>query len=177
MGPIVSAIGRARQAGLTIPILSNCSGWQKLDILRLLEGIIDIYLVDMRYADDEIARNCSGASRYKEVNRAAVKEMYRQVGNLVMDKHGIATRGILVRHLVLPGDHSGSEEIFRFLAREVSSKVYVSLMSQYFPAYKAVGREVFGRRITPAEFDKAVDMFYTAGLENGFIQEMEPTGA
>ncbi|MDD4050790.1 MAG: radical SAM protein [candidate division Zixibacteria bacterium] len=177
MGHIVTAIGRARQAGLTIPILSNCSGWQKTDILRLLEGIIDIYLVDMRYADDEIARNCSEAIRYKEVNRAAVKEMYRQIGNLVMDEHGIATRGMLVRHLVLPEGNSGSEEVFHFLAREVSPKVYVSLMSQYFPAYKAVGRDVFGRRITPAEFDKAVEMFYTAGLENGFIQEMEPTGA
>lgn len=177
MGHIVAAIGRAKQAGLTIPILSNCSGWQKVDILRQLEGIIDLYLVDMRYADDDIARNCSGAMRYKEVNRAAVKEMFRQVGNLVMDADGIAVRGILVRHLVLPEGRSGSEEVFQFLAREVSLQVYVSLMSQYFPAYQAVGRESLGRRITRAEFDKAVEMFYTAGLENGYIQEMEPAGA
>ncbi len=177
IGHVVSAIGLARQSGLTIPIVSNCSGWEKTDILALLEGIIDIYLVDMRYADDEVARNCSTAKRYKEINRAAVKEMYRQVGNLVVDDDGIAQRGILIRHLVLPEGQSGSEEIFRFLAGEVSPKVSVSLMSQYFPAWRAVGHGIFGRRITPAEFDKVVEMFYTAGLENGYIQEMEPSGA
>lgn len=177
IGHAVAAVGRAKQAGLTIPILSNCSGWQKLDILRVLAGIIDIYMVDMRYADDEIAGNCSGAARYKEVNRAAVKEMYRQVGNLETDDDGIAVRGLLIRHLVLPEGRSGSEDIFRFLAREVSPQVFVSLMSQYFPAYRAVGMAGLGRRVTPAEFDKTVEMFYTAGLENGFIQEMEPDGA
>jgi len=133
MGHAVAAIGRAKRAGLTVPILSNCSGWQKVDILRRLEGIIDIYMVDMRYADDEIARNCSGAVRYKEVNRAAVKEMFRQVGNLEIDGDGIAVRGLLVRHLVLPDGRSGSEEIFRFLASEVSPRIFVSLMSSISP--------------------------------------------
>jgi putative pyruvate formate lyase activating enzyme len=171
IGHIVKAIGLAAKEGLSIPIVFNSSGYQKVKTIRLLEGIIDIYLVDMRYADNEIARNCSQAKKYKEVNRAAVKEMFRQVGNLVR-RNGIAVRGILVRHLVLPGGWSGSEEVFRFLADKISPDVYVSLMSQYFPAYHAVGHPQLSRRITRAEFDRAVEIFYTAGLKRGYIQEM-----
>ena len=170
---IVRAIGMASADGLEIPIVCNSSGWQKTDTVRLLEGIIDVYLVDMRYSVDEIARNCSGALRYKEVNRAAVKEMYRQVGNLKLGPDGIAERGVLIRHLVLPEGRSGSAEIFKYLAEEISPEVYVSLMSQYFPAYRAVDLAGLNRRIKRSEFDKAVDLFYTAGLKNGYIQQME----
>jgi len=177
VGHIVRAIGLAVKDGLDIPIVFNSSGYQKLETLRLLEGIVDIYLVDMRYADNEIARNCSRAGQYKEVNQAAVKEMFRQVGNLALDDDGIATSGVLVRHLVLPQGMSGSAEVFRFMAEEVSRDIYVSLMSQYFPAYQAVDHPRLGRKITPAEFDKAVKMFYTAGLRNGYIQEMRSGGA
>lgn len=173
IGHIVLAIGQAIERGLSIPIVCNCSGWQKTETFRLLDGIIDIYLVDMRYSDDEIAGNCSSALKYKEVNRAAVKEMFRQVGNLVLNKAGVAEKGLLVRHLVLPGSYSGSEDIFRFLADEISSEVYVSLMSQYFPAHRAVDHPVLGRRVSRKEFDKAVEMFYNLGLKNGYIQEME----
>ena len=177
VGHIVKAIGLAVKDGLDIPIVFNSSGYQKLETLRLLQGIVDIYLVDMRYADNEIARNCSRAGQYKEVNQAAVKEMFRQVGNLALDSDGIATSGVLVRHLVLPQDMSGSAEVFRFMAEEVSRDIYVSLMSQYFPAYQAVDHPQLGRKITPAEFDKAVRMFYNAGLRNGYIQEMRSGGA
>jgi len=171
-GHIVKAVGLAMGQGLTLPLVCNSSGYQKLETLQQLDGVIDIYLVDMRYGDDQIAGNCSGAHRYKEVNRAAVKEMFRQAGNLEMDTAGVAVRGVLIRHLVLPGGRSGSEDVFNFLAREISTDVYVSLMSQYFPAYRAVGHPELGRKITSAEFDKAVAMFYNAGLSNGFIQEM-----
>ena len=171
-GHIVKAIGLAIQGGLTVPIVCNSSGYQKLETLKLLDGIIDIYLVDMRYSDNEIARNCSGAKQYKEVNRAAVKEMFRQTGNLVFDEDKIAIRGTLIRHLILPGERSGSGDIFRFLAEEISLEIYVSLMSQYFPAYRAVNHEDLGRKITFAEFDKVVEMFYNSGLANGYIQEM-----
>lgn len=173
IGHIVTAIGLAVADGLDIPIVFNSSGWQKLETIRLLEGIVDIYLVDMRYSDNEIARNCSGALRYKEVNRAAVKEMYRQVGNLTLGDDGLARQGILIRHLVLPGDKSGSADIFKFLADDISAEVYISLMSQYFPAYRAREHPELGRRITRSEFDKVVDLFYTAGLKNGYIQHME----
>lgn len=171
-GHIVKALGLARQAGLALPIVCNSSGYQKLDILRLLDGVIDVYLVDMRYANDEIAKNCSGAKKYKEVNRAAVREMFRQVGNLRLDDDGIATRGMLVRHLILPDNRSGSDDVFRFLAEEISPDIFVSLMSQYFPAYRAVDTPGLNRKITKDEFDMAVEMFYNAGLTNGFVQEM-----
>ncbi len=176
-GPIVRAIGLAVEQGLDIPIVCNSSGWQKLETLRLLRGIFDIYLVDMRYSDNDIARNCSGAEKYKEINRAAVKEMFEQVGNLVLEPDGTARRGVIIRHLVLPGGFSGSADIFKFLAKEVSTDMYVSLMSQYFPAYRAVGHSELGRPITPSEFDKVVKMFYNAGLKNGYIQKMGPGSA
>ncbi|MEW5922422.1 MAG: radical SAM protein [Candidatus Zixiibacteriota bacterium] len=169
---LLMALGRAREAGMELPVVYNCSGFQKLGILKLLEGIIDIYLVDMRYNDSQIAKQYSGCDNYVEVNREAIREMYRQVGNLTMDDRDLALQGILIRHLVLPNNLSGSEGIFNFLAEEISPDVYVSLMSQYFPAYKAVDDEKINRRLTVKEFDKAVDAFYDAGLGNGFIQHL-----
>jgi len=170
---LLMALGAARQEGLKLPIVYNCSGYQKLEILRQLRGIIDIYLVDMRYDDNDLALKYSGCHNYRETNREAVKEMYQQVGNLKRDKRGMARSGILIRHLVLPGNISGSKEIFDFLASEVSKDVYISLMSQYFPAYKALESGDIGRRITVDEFRQATEVFYAAGLHNGYIQELE----
>lgn len=172
VGHIVKGIGLARAKGLLVPTVYNCSGYQKLEIVRELEGIIDIYLVDMRYSDDEIARNCSGAKRYKDINRAAIREMFGQVGNLKCDEQGLATKGVLIRHLILPEARSGTEEVFRFLSEEISPVIFISLMSQYFPAYKATGDAVMKRKITKSEFDRAVEMFYNFDLKNGFIQEI-----
>jgi putative pyruvate formate lyase activating enzyme len=169
---ILIALGEAEKAGLNLPIVYNCSGYQKLEILKQLEGIIDIYLVDMRYNDDDMAERYSGCKNYVSVNRAAVMEMFRQVGNLKLDKRKLARSGILIRHLVLPGSVSGSAGIFRFLAREVSRDVYVSLMSQYFPAYRADEDKTINRRITVTEFQQAVDAFYDAGLGKGYIQNL-----
>jgi putative pyruvate formate lyase activating enzyme len=148
----------------------NCSGYQKLEILGFLDGIIDVYLVDMRYDDNETASSYSGCEGYVEVSRAAVGEMHRQVGDLVIDDRGLARKGIFVRHLVLPGDLSGSAGIFKFLAEEVSKDVYISLMSQYFPAHKATEDKTINRRVTVKEFQRAVEAFHDAGLRNGFIQ-------
>jgi len=169
---ILMAIGRAKKAGLRIPIVYNCSGYEKEEIIRKLAGIIDIYLVDMRYNNNEVAREYSGCENYVAINRAAVKEMYRQVGDLKTDDDGLALSGLMVRHLVLPNDLSGSEGIFQFLAEEVSRETSVSLMSQYHPAYRALTDEKINRRITKDEFDKAKRAFYKAGLENGHIQDL-----
>jgi putative pyruvate formate lyase activating enzyme len=166
-------LGKARKEGLKIPIVYNCSGYQKLEILRRLEGIIDIYLTDMRYNDDNLALEYSGCRNYVAVNRAATKEMYRQVGNLKMDSRKLAQSGLLIRHLVLPQNISGSAGIFQFLADEVSKEVYISLMSQYFPAYKATEDKKINRRVSREEFQAATDAFFDAGLKNGFIQELE----
>ncbi len=170
---ILQALGMAIKDGLSLPIVYNCSGYQKLEILRLLEGIIDIYLVDMRYNDNTVAKKYSGCENYVETSRAAVKEMHRQVGNLKTGDKDLAQLGVIVRHLVLPGNLSGSAGVFRFLAEEVSREIFVSLMSQYFPAYKAVDNGLIGRRITCNEFGAARDSFCEAGLKNGYIQDID----
>ncbi len=165
----------AYEKGLRIPLVYNSSGYDSLESLRLLEGIIDIYMPDMRYSDPECSRRYSGAPDYPEINRAAIKEMYKQVGTLQI-KNGIAVGGLLIRHLVLPENIAGSSEIFRFIAREISPETYVAVMSQYFPAHKACIRNNQGkllplaRKITAAEYDLALEAFEKAGLNNGFIQ-------
>jgi putative pyruvate formate lyase activating enzyme len=170
---ILMALGKAKQEGLKIPIVYNCSGYQKLDILRQLEGIIDIYLPDMRYNEDGPAVEYSGCRDYLNINRTAIKEMFRQVGLLKLNRKKMAKSGMIVRHLVLPGGLSGSAGIFQFLAGEISKDIHVSLMSQYFPAYQATEDKTISRRITTQEFSSAVDSFYAAGLRNGYIQELD----
>jgi putative pyruvate formate lyase activating enzyme len=167
---IMAGLLSACKRGLTLPIVYNSSGYDKVETLKLLDGIIEIYMPDMRYASKDSARCFSSAADYPEVNRAAIKEMYRQVGELVLDENEIATQGLLVRHLVLPENIAGSEEVFRFLANEISPDTYVSLMSQYFPAHKALSMEKVNRRIVNSEYQAALDAFERAGLGNGFIQ-------
>ncbi len=167
---ILKALGRARRDGLALPIVYNCSGYAKVEVLSYLNGIIDVYLVDMRYNDDKIAKKYSGCENYVATNRSAIKEMFNQVGNLKLNENGRAESGIIVRHLVLPGLLSGSEGIFNFLANDVSDEIYVSLMSQYFPAYKAIDDKIINRRLSTKEFQQATEAFYDAGLKNGYIQ-------
>ncbi len=167
---LMAAMLSAYQRGLTLPIVYNTSGYDSVEMLQLLDGIVEIYMPDMRYGDPEMARCYSVAKNYPEVNRAAIKEMYRQVGDLEISDDGIATRGLLVRHLVLPDNIAGSEKIFRFLAEEVSPETFVSLMSQYFPAHKAVSMAKINRRILKNEYAAALDAFEHAGLGNGFVQ-------
>lgn len=167
---IMASLLRAYRMGMTLPIVYNTSGYDKVETLRLLDGIVEIYMPDMRYATEESSRCYSAASDYPEVNRAAIKEMYRQVGDLVIDDDGIATQGLLVRHLVLPHHIAGSAEIFKFIAEQISPYTFVSLMSQYFPAYKATTLDNINRRIYPKEYQEALDAFDDTGLENGFAQ-------
>jgi len=167
---ILRALGQAKADGLDLPIVYNCSGYAKVEILRFLNGIIDVYLVDMRYNDDTIAKKYSGCENYVAVNRSAIKEMFAQVRNLKLNQNGRAESGVIIRHLVLPGGLSGSEGIFDFLASEISDKIYVSLMSQYFPAYKATDDKIINRRLKTGEFQQAVEAFHKAGLKNGYIQ-------
>jgi putative pyruvate formate lyase activating enzyme len=127
----------------------------------------------MRYNDNNVAKIYSGCEKYTDISRTAVKEMFRQVGNLEFKENMLAKSGLIVRHLVLPGNISGSEGIFRYLAKEVSPDVYISMMSQYFPAYKAVDDETINRQISTDEFRLAVDAFYEVGLRNGYIQNTE----
>jgi len=173
MPQFLEALVIAADGGLDIPIVYNTSGYEVVTALRLLDGIVDVYLPDMRYACDLQGKKYSKAKMYSSYNRAAVREMYRQVGNLVTDEDGIAVKGLIIRHLVLPGGISGTEEVMKFIAEELSRDVAVSLMDQYFPAYKAEGIPELARRITAEEYQAAVDVMEKYGLEEGWVQEHE----
>ena len=170
---ILKALGIAIQRGFNLPIVYNTSGYESMETLRLLDGIVDIYLADMRYSDNAAAMKYSIAPDYPKLNRAAIKEMSRQVGNLVQDKQGIAKQGLIVRHLVLPGNIAGTEAVMKFLAEEISKEVAISLMSQYFPAYRAREFNEINRRITTEEYEKAYQIMLKYGLENGWIQNLD----
>ncbi|MBI5867152.1 MAG: radical SAM protein [candidate division Zixibacteria bacterium] len=168
---IMDAILRARRQGMAIPIVWNTSGYERVEMLKLLDGIVDIYLADMRYGDDNQARKYSKIPDYVDVNRAAIAEMHRQVGVLALDTDGIAQRGLLVRHLVLPGGVAGSAKVFKFLANSITPETAVSVMSQYFPAHKAVDDSLLKRRLTEDEYRTVLAEFEAAGLENGYCQD------
>ncbi len=167
---ILAALKRAAADGLSVPLVYNSGGYDMPAELKLLEGIVDIYLPDMKYADEETARTCSGIDGYPQVNRAAILEMYHQVGILEMDEEGVAYRGLLIRHLVLPNNLSGTTEVLRFIAGQLSPKTYVSLMSQYFPAYRAAEHPALSRRLTEEEYSQAVSAARNFGLENVWLQ-------
>lgn len=161
---IISAVSIASRQGLRLPLVYNSGGYDSPEALGLLDGIIDIYMPDIKYGDSSIARRYSKVRNYVEVNRAAVKEMYRQVGDLVLDTQGIARRGLLVRHLVLPQDLAGTEQVFAFLATEISPNTYLNLMDQYHPCYRADENPPLNRGITTTEFDTALALAKRYGL-------------
>ena len=168
---IVKALVMAKKTGLNIPVVYNTFGYEKVDVLKMLEGFVDIYLVDMRYSSDDMALKYSRIRNYVEINRRAVKEMFRQVGNLVVE-NGIAKRGIIIRLLVMPENISGTKDTLRFIADNISKDVYISLMSQYFPAYKAYKYPPLDRGLTYEEYDEIVKEMNRLGFNNGWIQEM-----
>ena len=168
---ITEAFFIAQGWGLTLPLVYNTSGYESLEGLKLLDGIIDIYLVDMRYSNNRHAQRYSGVKNYLEVNRSAVKEMFSQVGSLATDQEGVARSGLIIRHMVLPSGLAGSDETFQFIAREISDQVWVSLMDQYFPAYQAPQHHHLRRRTTPREYQEAEKLFFDSGLKNGWVQE------
>jgi putative pyruvate formate lyase activating enzyme len=171
MPHILAALPYAIRGGLHLPLVYNTSGYESVAALRLLESVMDIWLPDAKYAGDRIARHLSGFKDYVDTNRAALREIYRQVGDeLVLDENGLGVRGMIVRHMVLPDGLAGTGEVLHWIASELSPAVHVSLMDQYFPAHLAVGDPVLGRKITVAEYEAALAAFDAAGLENGWCQ-------
>ncbi len=167
---ILAALWLAIPHGFCLPIVWNSSGYEKLDALQLLDGVVSIYLPDMKYSDDVYAEDVSSAPGYRDINRAAVTEMLRQVGHLQLDDDGISERGVIIRHLVLPGKRSGSIETLRWMAESLGRETHIALMNQYFPAHEAVGIVGLDRRITEQEYEEAVETLEDLGLENGWIQ-------
>ncbi|MDD4979971.1 MAG: radical SAM protein [Candidatus Omnitrophica bacterium] len=168
---ILKALSLAIPKGLKIPLVYNTSGYELPEIIKLLDGIVDIYLADMRYADNAQAIKYSRAPDYPKFNQASLKEMHRQVGIAQMDEQAIIERGLIIRHLALPDDISGTDKIMRFIARELSADSYISLMSQYSPYYKAEEFPGIARRITRQEYLDAKAAMEKYGLYNGWTQD------
>jgi len=161
---ILEALALAVDRGLGIPIVYNCGGYESVSTLEILDGVVDIYMPDLKYADPAPAARYSHAPDYPEVAREAIREMHRQVGDLVIDERGVARRGLLVRHLVLPDGLADTRASMRFLATEISRETYVNVMSQYRPCHEVHGDASLGRRITDREYHEAVEQAREAGL-------------
>ena len=168
---ILEAMPLAIERGLQLPLVYNCGGYESLEALKLLDGIVDIYLPDMKYNDNAVAERFSRARDYVEKNRAAIREMRRQVGDLTEDEEGIAVRGLIIRHLVLPEGLAGSAGVLEFIAHEVSPRTPISLMSQYFPAHRAFEYPEIARRPYPEEYQAAAQVMRRLGLSEGWVQD------
>lgn len=177
MPQILSALEKAFAKGLEIPLVYNTNGYESVEILRLLDGIIDIYLPDIKYSDEKIGRELSGAKNYPANNCAAIREMFRQAGNLQCDENNIAVKGVLVRHLVLPEGLAGSYDSLRFLAENFGTGIKISVMAQYHPCYKAGTDKKISRRIKATEYQQVLDWAEELGLENRFTQELGSSDA
>lgn len=170
---ILEALEMAAELGLQLPLVYNSGGYDSVDTLKILDGVVEIYMPDMKYDDEETARELSGIRNYPEVNRAAVKEMHSQTGDLEINEEGVAQRGLLVRHLVLPHGLAGTKRIVRFLSEEISCNTYVNIMAQYRPCYKALEIADLGRRISSAEFQEALSFAQEVGLSR--LDRIHPT--
>jgi putative pyruvate formate lyase activating enzyme len=167
---ILAALLIASEKGLNIPLVYNSGGYESQETLKLLDGVIDIYLPDAKYSNNGSSLKYSGAGNYVEVNKKTLLEMHRQVGDLVMDEEGIAQRGLLIRHLVLPENISGSKEVLTFIARKISPNTYMSLMAQYHPAHRANDYPELSRRVVLEEYAAVLKIARRLGLDRGWKQ-------
>jgi putative pyruvate formate lyase activating enzyme len=170
---ILKSIYLAAQQGLNLPIIYNTNGYDSVEMLKLYDGVIDVYLPDFKYGNSEYAKTYSLVDNYFEKTKVALKEMFRQVGDELIYDGDIVVRGLIIRHLILPNDLSDSEKVFKFIAEELSPNVHISLMSQYYPTNKAYKDILIDRALRNSEYDKALQLLEKYGLHNGWIQEME----
>ncbi|OKZ57610.1 MAG: radical SAM protein [Clostridium sp. 26_21] len=169
---IIEAIKIARKNGLKIPIVYNTNGYDSIETLKMLEGYIDIYLPDLKYYYNDLAKKYSKVDNYFEIATKAIQEMYRQVGAPVLDENGVMKKGLMIRHLILPNEVQNSKKILKWIKNNIDSNVYVSIMAQYFPTYKAKTIHEISRKITKEEYEKIENYLYELNLENGYIQEL-----
>lgn len=168
---IIDAIKIARNNGLNIPIVYNTNGYEKVETLKMLEGYIDIYLPDLKYSDNLLAKRLSKVENYFEIATKAIKEMYRQVGKAKINQNGIMQKGMIIRHLVLPNHILNSRRVLKWINDNMND-VYVSIMAQYFPTYNAKNIEDINRKLTKKEYNEIENYLYRLNLENGYIQEL-----
>ena len=169
---IIEAIKIAKSKGLKIPIIYNTNGYENVETIKLLNGYIDVYLPDLKYAENDLAKKYSKIENYFEIATSAIKEMYRQVGENEYDENGIIKAGIIIRHLILPNHTENSKKVLKWIAENMPKNITVSVMAQYFPTYKAKEIKDINRKITKYEYQKIENYLYSLELENGYIQEM-----
>lgn len=169
---IIEAIKIAKKKGLTLPIVYNTNAYEKVETLKLLEGYIDIYLPDLKYVDNSLAKKYSNIKDYFEIATKAIKEMVRQVGMPKFNKDGIMQKGVMVRHLVLPNHIENSKKVLKWLKENLPNEIYISVMAQYFPTYQAKNVENLNRKLTQAEWEEIENYIETLEIENGYVQEL-----
>ena len=169
---IIEAVKIARRNGLKIPIIYNTNSYENVSTIRALNGYIDVYLPDLKYYSDEISIKYSKAPNYFKVSTEAIKEMYKQVGEPTFDDNGLIKKGVIIRHLILPNHIQNTEHILKWIKDTFDNKVYVSVMAQYFPTYKAKNDDKLNRKISTKEYKKVENYMYTLGLENGYMQDL-----
>ena len=168
---IIEAIKIARKNGLNLPIIYNTNGYEKVETIKALDGYIDVYLPDLKYYSDILSKKYSNVDKYFEIATEAIKEMYKQVGQATFNEEGIIQKGVIIRHLVLPNHLQNTKHILKWI-KENLSDIYVSIMAQYFPTYKAKGDSLIGRKLTQKEYKEIENFLYTLDLQNGYIQEL-----
>ena len=169
---IIEAIKIAKGKGLRIPIVYNSNGYESVETLKRLEGHIDVYLPDLKYYYDDMALEYSGIKNYFKYATEAIKEMYRQVGYPEFDENGLIQKGLIIRHLVLPNNIENSKQVLNWIKENIDKKVYVSIMAQYFPCYKAKEMEKLNRKLTKEEYEEIENFVYDLDIENGYMQEL-----
>ena len=169
---IVEAIKIARKKGLKIPIVYNTNGYESVETLKLLEGYVDIYLPDLKYYYDDLAKKYSKVDNYFEIATKAIQEMDRQVGAPVLDENGVMKKGLMIRHLILPNEVQNSKKVLKWIKENIDSNVYVSIMAQYFPTYKAQEDKLINRKLTKKEYKEIENYLYLLDLKNGYMQEL-----
>jgi putative pyruvate formate lyase activating enzyme len=168
---IIEAVKRAKGIGLSVPVIYNTNGYENEETIEALKGTVDVYLPDLKYYNDMYSRRYSGVSRYFEQASKAVKAMHDQVGYPEFDEEGMIKKGVIIRHLILPGLSSDSKKIFEWIRKNIGKYAYISIMCQYTPMHKSFAYEEINRKIDAVEYEEVLNHFFEAGLENGFMQE------
>ena len=169
---IIEAIKIAKKNGLTIPIIYNTNGYENIDTLKLLEGYVDVYLPDLKYYDNELGKKYSKVDNYFEIATKAIQEMYRQVGSPKFNHNGMIEKGVMIRHLVLPNYIENSKKILKWLKENMDEQVYIDIMAQYFPTYKAKDMKDLNRKLTKEEYQEIEEYVYQLDIQNGYMQEL-----
>ncbi|NLC87351.1 MAG: radical SAM protein [Clostridiaceae bacterium] len=169
---IIEAIKIAKSKGLNIPIIYNSNGYEEIQTIKDLKGYIDVYLPDLKYYSDELAKKYSGVDNYFEIATKAIKEMINQVGSPKFDENGMIQKGVMIRHLVLPNHIQNSKNVLKWIKDNINEEIYINVMAQYFPTYKAKEDELINRKLTKKEYKQIEEYFFSLDLKNGYMQEL-----